>query len=579
LDAFGIGSGTKKAQKTAGDELQSLINSAREERSALSEMLTQVTTRGTKLAQTHKALEQIEKTAAGTMGKVDELGRRLTSLDERTSALEDVDKKIKTLHDTVRQAQQAAERVVGPEGDLQKHREALNQLSSQTLQTQASFDTLKKDRASLEDLRSQLRQTQGDLKQSLDSANALKTELDQVRSAGTILGQDYARLREMSREAREDSGAAMEAVKDVEKRMGPSRSSTSSVRAPEERLTSLNALAEHVTHKAKALESQKHTIDHAVVEANRLNEMVWSMDAQIAKLNEGNKQIARTEENLARMEKLATETSSQLDSATKAKDELARELARVEKDGHTLNDSIRGHVDRLTVEKKEFEIFDQRLRVLQASVGEAEGRMESLAAKDKNLAQLNQRVDVLATRYQELFAQSGRPEQETRSPRVPAMRGSTRWMSSPNEPTHSSPHSTRAAATSRCSGRKSPTSTHRTPKPRSCVTRSRQNRAALESFMERVTALNLRTPEIEAKMDAIQSKFGLIEEGTQKAARVSELASELDGQVNRVAARLQFVEQVEARLNGLGGVLAEVEQKLNDQLGAARRGRDDQDAD
>ena len=31
------------------------------------------------------------------MGKVDELGRRLTSLDERTKAMEDVDKKIKNL--------------------------------------------------------------------------------------------------------------------------------------------------------------------------------------------------------------------------------------------------------------------------------------------------------------------------------------------------------------------------------------------------------------------------------------------------------------------------------------------------
>ncbi len=43
LDAFGIGSNTKKT--AAADELQALINTAREERSALSEMLTQVTVR------------------------------------------------------------------------------------------------------------------------------------------------------------------------------------------------------------------------------------------------------------------------------------------------------------------------------------------------------------------------------------------------------------------------------------------------------------------------------------------------------------------------------------------------------
>jgi DNA repair exonuclease SbcCD ATPase subunit len=44
--------------------------------------------------------------------------------------------------------------------------------------------------------------------------------------------------------------------------------------------------------------------------------------------------------------------------------------------------------------------------VLQASLGEADVRMESLAAQDTHVAQLNQRVDALTTRYQELFAQS-----------------------------------------------------------------------------------------------------------------------------------------------------------------------------
>src|SRR5688572_30880485 len=102
LDAFGIGSANKKAQKSAADELQALVNMAREERSALSEMLTQVTMRASKLSQTQKTLEQIEKTAAGTMGRGDEVGRRLTSLDERTKAMEDVDKKIKTLRETGR---------------------------------------------------------------------------------------------------------------------------------------------------------------------------------------------------------------------------------------------------------------------------------------------------------------------------------------------------------------------------------------------------------------------------------------------------------------------------------------------
>jgi len=406
LDAFKIGAGGKKTQRTAADELEALIRTAKEERSALGEMLTQVTIRSGKLMQAQKSLEQFEKAAATTVGKVDELAERLASLDERTRVLEDVDEKIRNLVETVEQAQNAAERVVGPEGDLRKHRDAVEQLSSQALETRASLDALREDRASLEDLRAELRQTQMGLRTSLDQAGGLKTELDQVREAATILGQDYARIREASREAREDSGAAMESVKAVEQRLGPLAQLHELSKNTEERLISLNALAEHVTHKAKALENQKHTIDHAMVEANRLNEMVWAMDSGIARLNEGSKEVARTEEMLGRMEKLVAETTSRLDHTSRAKDELTRDLARFERDGVALTESLRGHVERLGVDKKEFEAFDERLRTLQTSVGEAEGRMEALAAKDKDITELDQRADALAKHFQELFAQN-----------------------------------------------------------------------------------------------------------------------------------------------------------------------------
>ncbi len=133
-------------------------------------------------------------------------------------------------------------------------------------------------------------------------------------------------------------------------------------KATEEKLTSLNALAEHVTQKSKALEGQKHTIDRAVVEANRLNEMVWSMDVQIGKLNEGLKQAARGEETILRIEKIVEETNAKVEAASKSRDEFAREAARMEKDGRALVDVMRSYVEKLGLEKKEFEAFDHRLR-------------------------------------------------------------------------------------------------------------------------------------------------------------------------------------------------------------------------
>src|SRR6185503_15212641 len=329
LDAFrsitGNGKG-KDAQKQT-DELQALIASAREERSALSAMLSALTTRGAKLTPLGKQLEQVTEHATSVTGKLDDIGKRLASLDSRTHELEQVDKRIQDLKDQAKQAEATTQKAIGPDGELHKHREAVQRLSSQALQTQAVLDTLNKERSALEDLRGQLRAAEKEVKTALGNAGTLKVELDQVRATSSAIQNDYTRIRDTSREAREDTNAAMATVKEVEKKLGPLAQLHELSQSTEERLNSLNALAEHVTRKAKALETQQQAVEHAVVQANRVNEMVWSMDVQIAKLNEGMKQASRVEDTIGHIEKLTEETGAQLETAGKTRHDAERETA------------------------------------------------------------------------------------------------------------------------------------------------------------------------------------------------------------------------------------------------------------
>ena len=211
------------------------------------------------------------------------------------------------------------------------------------------------------------------MKQSLSHVSALKSELDQVRATAATLTQDYGKIRETSREAREDTTAAMATVKEVENKLGPLARLHELSRSTEERLTSLNALAEHVSHKGKALESQQQAVEHAVVQANRVNEMVWAMDVQIAKLNEGMKQAAKVEDTVGRIEKLTEEADAQLEAAGKTRHEAERETAKLTKDAGALLESVRGHVESVAGRKKEFEVFEERLRALQTSVVRCRG--------------------------------------------------------------------------------------------------------------------------------------------------------------------------------------------------------------
>jgi chromosome segregation ATPase len=563
LDALFGSTGNKKTQQ---DELQTLIAQAREERTMLSAMLTQMASGTSKLAQTSKALDQVGQKADAALKRLDDLGQKVGGYEDRARGVEQIEKRIAGLLEQVHEAQRVSEKITAPDGELQKHRLAVSQLASQALENQATIETLRKERSSFEDLRALLKVSTTEVAKSVESVATLKGELDAVRTTGSQLSSEFGRLRDTSREAKEASATAMENVKEIEKKLGPLVQLQELSKNTEERLASLNALAEHVSQKAKALEAQKHAVERAVVEANRLNEMVWSMDVQIAKLNEGNKNVARAEETVTRMEKLAQETTAQLSAATTAREEWNREFARLDKESRGLSEYLKTTVERLAVDKKEFDQFDHRLRALSGSVGEAEARMDGVLQKDKQLAVMNQRADELSKSFQTLTAQA-----DEMARKQSALESLNERLAQVDEMGRRTQAQFEALKQSRHELEQLRADIAEFHKAHAAAAQLRDklsaDRASLEAFGERATTLLSRTPELESKMDAVLSKMATVDEGAKAATRLGELTAELDAQLTRVGSRLQFIEKLEGRINNLHVVTSDVDRKLTEQLG------------
>ena len=567
LDALKKLTGGSRTEKQAED-FQALILEAKEERSALNAMLAQIDLRGSKLAQVGKTLEQFDAKTVATDRKVTDVDKRIAGLEERTRTFAEIDVRIQELLTISEQAHQKAESLVAPDSDLQKFRKSVQRLSSQMLQSQAGIDALRRDQATLKEVRTDLRKTQDGVKSTIDGTAVLKGELDQVRGTAGHLSQDYARLREASKEVREDSVTAAESVKELERKLAPLMQLQELSKTTEERLTGLNTMAEHVSQKTKALESQRSTVERAVVEANRLNEMVWNMDVQINRLNEGVKEAHRSEETIGRIETLVEQTNATVEGVTKARDDMVRESARFEKDGRVLMDSMRASLERVALEKKQFEAFDLRLGMLQGAVKEAEARMEALGVKERNFSQLHQKVDVLNQSFQGLSVQAdelakkqaGLDMLQDRLAQVEELAKRTALQQETLKQGRQELETLRGDI-------------YKLHESHAQVAqlgdKLAADRSALEAFSERMTAFMHQTPELDATLNAINGKLVLVDEGMQQTAQLGELASELDAHMGQLSARTQLIDQLEARINGLHTLTAEVDGKLAEQL--ARR--------
>jgi chromosome segregation ATPase len=123
LDAFKKG---PKQQQTS--ELQSLIAASKEERAALSTMLTQIQLHGAKLAGASKSLQDVEDKAGKANARLNEVTERLAKADARASELAALDSRIQALTDAVSKAEQEAARLTAPDGELQKQKQAMQAL-------------------------------------------------------------------------------------------------------------------------------------------------------------------------------------------------------------------------------------------------------------------------------------------------------------------------------------------------------------------------------------------------------------------------------------------------------------------
>jgi chromosome segregation ATPase len=531
----------------------------------LDETLLSLRQRSASLTPIAKSLEHMTQLMTGATTKLEEIGERLAGLDARTRELEQLGGQIQDLKDAAKQAEQSFRDATRPDGELSKHREAIEQLSSQARGTHASLAVLKDEHAAFEELRGQLRSAQTEIKRSVEHAGALDKELERLRGVAGGLTEEWVRVGETSRTAREETSAAVAAIREVEKKLGPLAQIQALGQNTDERLVALNALAERVSLKAKAIESQQLTVEHALLQSNRVQEMVWSMEQQIGKLNEGMRHAATAEETLGRLEKLSTDTTQRLEAAARLYEETGQRAATLEQRGTLLFESMHAQIGTLAVDKKEVEAVDERLRVLDGALGRAEARMGALAGQEKDLAGIAQGIEVVSKRFDNLLEQSDDLTRrqlvldglQERLADLDALAKKTSWQMDWLRQSREDMEALRKDVLE-CQQSHADVAQFRGDLA--------ADRQALQAFGERMTAVSARTPELEATVDAILAKMSLVESASHQAEVLKDLMSTLDGQVARLEARVLLVDTLEGRLNGLNTLSTEIDRRLEQQL-------------
>lgn len=566
-------------RKAADSELRDLLAELREERDALraerAEFRADIEKAGgalDHLARTNKALDELGAKADATMRKVNGLAELAASYDERARRLETLDQRVGTLVAELVEAEQVAKQLLAPEGHLAQHRKTLESLGQKAAETQAELDAMRRANEDLARTQAELHRSADDVKQALSDLAGLEGRLRDLGKAEEQLRHEIAGARDVAREARTGAEAAATAAQEVAMRFDSLAQLQDLAKDTEKRIGALHALAEHVSSKATALETQKHAIDHAATETARLNEMVWSMEAQVSKLAEGQEKMQQAEEAVGRISQLARTASQDLAAATASRDTFLQETEQARSQGRVLLDELRAMAERLALEKAEYSAFDGRLQVLTSQLAESETRMQAVLAKDDLFAEMLQKAEGLGKVFDGLRAESDALALKQTAlgqlaDQLSVVESLGRRTEAQLESLKRLQDELEAMRFDMAGLRKSYAEVG------SLRDNLAKDRAALEDFAKRTESMIGRTPEIETRLQSLLDQMSLLEEGTASADRLAATTTTLNEGLEALTKRMGFVEKLGERVNSLFVMSGHVETRLVEL--AARRGEAD----
>jgi DNA repair exonuclease SbcCD ATPase subunit len=560
LSRLGRRDGTATAAPVA--DLHQLLIDVQNERRTLQAVLASPDVG--EISAVRAALDHVEQRATALGHQLDDLVVRAAQVHRTTTGVDALEARVAALEETLRSAETRAGLTLQRAAEMEDQRWALQEMTTHAQHTLTGLEALRDD-PEIERLSTQVSGIREECRKISEHHAALVKEADSLHAKTAAVLEDATLAAQTSRAA---SGSVEEAVKQVaelERKLEAMTQIESLGQDTTAQLQTLNALAEHVSIKIKALEGQHQTIERALVDSRRVNEMVWEMEVQIGKLDEGSTLASRVEADLDRLERLHQETTAKLEASDRGCVQMTEKVTQQQREATELLQTIQEHLERLSVRKKEIDTLAERLRAAHAGLADAERRLASVSATERTMSVIAEKVDALASHVSAMTDQTRVLEEKQTAlnlleDRLDDLQKTTKQTMLQIEAlTAREKDLDVVKAAFDTIG-----ATYTAARTLGDELRDRQQEFSL--FAQRTADFMSSAPRLQAAIDALDTR---VAEAQAQAVQAIGMTPQLDALADDIASltpRLQLVEQLQQRVSVLHELSGEIDRRLAAQL-------------
>jgi len=274
---------------------------------------------------------------------------------------------------SVAEARQEIAEYSGPGGALSKLREQMEEAQIRFLDYGQEVARVREDQAD----------TRGSLEELMSRYAELRTKMDGVdqgvESASNRVASIEITLQELT-QAEELAGRT------------------------ERQLNALRGLADHVSQKAAALESQRESIDRTEANARALTDLHWELDSKLKEARAQVKEVKKVNASIDALHTLHAKVAEQSDSIRVGQKEIRREDKRLRSALAGMQKEVLQSAKSFGLEQAHLKAVDQRIADLRSGVTEFENRFRALDGVSQQVSEVQRRGDHLAAHLTSLSA-------------------------------------------------------------------------------------------------------------------------------------------------------------------------------
>ena len=253
----------KERLDTTPQEMKELLRKSQEEKGSLKRVLDQLQDKTRKVSSFYQSVHVIEE----RLGVAQDDLQRVEGFTDSAKGLfaeqDSLRKRAENLDVQMKKAEENQQSLTGGAAEAEKTRVLMQTVVDLGSEADQKLAALKKETRSIEHVQKRVLELNQELNKIHGKSSALSIEQDRLGASAQSIEKQTEKDRESGGQLKEEVKRAMGKVSEIESKLADLPAAHGLVRSLEKQVHGLNAMAEHVSQKAKSLDAVRDLVEKA----------------------------------------------------------------------------------------------------------------------------------------------------------------------------------------------------------------------------------------------------------------------------------------------------------------------------